>query len=479
MTSVVLTLWPLIAVLICMNRPVHVGVIWATIPPYLLLPEATSVYLPGLPDLNKTTVIALGLILGLFVVRKDDTEPSAKDILVARSIQTFLLAGIFISAVFTFLANPEPVRFGPTVLPGLSWWEGISFMSDLFVLFFPFMLARKYLADTEAVNHLLFALAISALCYTVLMLLEMRLSPQLHRIVYGYHQHQFAQHVRDGYRPMVFLQHGLWVGFYTFTGLIAALALWRDGFGKKWLIAAVWLFVMLFFSRNFGAFVIAAFLIGLWMSLGRKMTVVAAAGIAITILIYPALRQAHVIPIDSILDVIGSIDRNRMLSLGFRLDNEDALLARAAEKPLVGWAGWGRQHVYNEFGQRLSISEGRWTQTIGATGWIGYIFFFGLLTCPAFILFARRAAEGLPPATYAFLIITTGNLIYMIPNSTLTPVGMLVFGALAGLVQKRFSAPDEKPAAEQDEAATPATRYTRFPSKSLPARGGVQAAKRT
>ena len=467
MTATVLIMWPLIAVLICLKRPMQFGLIWATIPPYLFLPEATAVNLPGLPDLSKPNVIALGLLLGLMVAKKEPPIPPEHQDQSVRKFQNFLLGGIFIGGMLTVAANPETIRYGRTVLPGLGLWEGISLMSDLMFLLVPFVLARKYLVTEDAIKHLIFALAISALFYSVLMLYEMRFSPQLHRLVYGFHQHHFNQHVRDGYRPMMFLQHGLWVGFYIFTGVIAAASLWRAGQGPKWLLAAVWLFVILFFSRNLGAFAICILSLGLLFFLGRRLKTIAVAAAAITILIYPALRQSNAIPLDTVLEVVGSIDRERMWSLGFRLRNEDELLERAAQKPMFGWAGWGRQHIYSSDGQKLSVSEGRWTQTIGARGWVGYIFFFGLLTCPALVLILKGRRSNLPALSYTLAIITTGNLIYMLPNSTLTPVGLLVFGAFAGVVQTIHSTSKSQDAVVDHSFETPSqTQYSRFARKA-------------
>lgn len=59
------------------------------------------------------------------------------------------------------------------------------------------------------------------------MLYEVRLSPQLHRIFYGYFPHSFAQQVRGGgFRPVVFLQHGLWVAFFAMMMTVVTFALW-------------------------------------------------------------------------------------------------------------------------------------------------------------------------------------------------------------------------------------------------------------
>lgn len=125
MTSFVLLAWPILAILVSVNRTVTKAVIWATIPPYLLLPEATAVSLSGLPDLDKTNVISIGLILGFLVSKKDlraaDADGSAGDQVASASLfKSIFLAGIFVGGGFTILANPETIRFGTTVLPGLG-----------------------------------------------------------------------------------------------------------------------------------------------------------------------------------------------------------------------------------------------------------------------------------------------------------------------------------------------------------------------
>ena len=56
---------------------------------------------------------------------------------------------------------------------------------------------------------------LGGLIYVPLCLFEVRMSPQLHNMVYGFAQHSFGQTVRGGgWRPMVFMQHGLAVGLF-------------------------------------------------------------------------------------------------------------------------------------------------------------------------------------------------------------------------------------------------------------------------
>ena len=73
-------------------------------------------------------------------------------------------------------------------------------------------------------------LVVAGLIYSLPMLFEVRMSPQLHTWIYGYFPHSFGQQMRDGgFRPVVFIGHGLGVAFFVMTTVVAAAAFWRTG----------------------------------------------------------------------------------------------------------------------------------------------------------------------------------------------------------------------------------------------------------
>lgn len=459
-------IWPILALLVFASLPVALAIIWAVLIPYLFLPEAFSIPLPGVPNLDKTAVITLGLVGGFVAFRghfktafaQMATRPAFP---VFRTLMLLCLTLMVIGPVLTVINNREVLVFGGTVLPPMRPWDIVSLIGQLALFLVPFLFARRYLTTPDMHRTLLSALVVSALGYSLLMLVEMRLSPQLHYWVYGFHQHSFAQHIRGGYRPKVFLQHGLWVGFFVFSATIAAVALWKCRQGQKWLWAGFWLFVVLAFSKNLGALFITILMLAVLIGLWPRMNIRIAAVIAICVLLYPGLRQADLIPTAQITAAVESISPGRAASLQFRLDNEDQLLARAYLKRFTGWGGWGRDRIYTDRGRESSISEGLWIQTLGAWGWIGYVGLFGLLTLPVIALLRLRHRKEIPIETIALTLISAGNLIYMIPNATLTPVGLLVFGALAGFVQSDCI---PQPAQETAQTAPGHTsRYTRFP----------------
>jgi hypothetical protein len=457
-----LLLWPFVALIFFAHRELVPAILTATVVPYLLLPESYKIILPGVPDLNKTAIISIGLVAGLvfYGARKRAGLPELKTAnRFFRFMLLSLIATVMVGSVITVMNNREVLFFGPTVLPATRLWDAIGLIGDLTLLLLPFLIARRYLATPDAHRALLVMLVISALFYSVLMLIEIRLSPQLHRWVYGYHQHSFGQHIRDGYRPMVFLYHGLWVGFFIFMALIAAAALWKSEHDTKWLWAGVWIFIILMISKNLGAFVIGLMclyiLFGLWQKMQIRMVIL----IAMATLTYPALRQAELIPLEQILEVAESVSGERAQSFEFRLDNEDQLLRRALQKPLTGWGAWARDRIYNDRGENVSISEGLWILTLGAWGWIGYVGLFGLLTLPLISLPITSRRKEIPVETMALALICAGNLIYLIPNATLTPVCLLCFGALAGFAQYDTA----QSVGVQDNSPRTAQRFTRFP----------------
>lgn len=469
MPTVALLSWIVIAPLLAARLTPSQIVIWLTLVPYLFLPEAFAINLPGLPDIDKTAAISIGLVLSYALHRGkfDDVKlPEAR----ARLLK-ILIAGCFglmvVGALLTLVTNREPVIYGPLVLSGLRLWDAVSVLSSIVFVSLPFFFAARYLAAPGAHRELLFAFVATGLFYSLLMLVEIRLSPQLHTWVYGFFQHSFFQHIRDGFRPIVFLEHGIWVGFFVFMTMIAALGLWKISKEPKWLFAALWLTIVLVISRNLGATVIGLLCAGIFLFSERRVQTVFAASIAVIVLFYPAIRKAQMLPLDQIHVLASSISADRAQSLLYRLENEDQLLARASLKPLAGWGGYNRERIYDEWGKLISIPDGLWILVISTRGWIGYLALFGIFTAPIIFLWLSGRQAPPPPETMTLVMIITGNLIYMIPNATLTAICWLVFGALTGFL---LGSHQENAEATHEPTSTPEQKgklaYTRFANSS-------------
>jgi hypothetical protein len=71
-------------------------------------------------------------------------------------------------------------------------------------------------------------LVVAGLFYSLPVLIEVRLSPQLANWIYGFVQGAFTNEVRyGGFRPVVFMKNGLTVAFFMMTTFLAAMAMWR------------------------------------------------------------------------------------------------------------------------------------------------------------------------------------------------------------------------------------------------------------
>src|ERR1019366_4313843 len=152
---------------------------------------------------------------------------------------------------------------------------------------------------------------VAGLIYSLPMLLEIRISPQLHLWVYGYSPSDFIQEMRDGgYRPMVFMGHGLAAAFFTMTAVVAAVTLWRVEVRVLRLPPAgitVYLSTILILCKSAGALVYGGVLAPLvrWAKPRLQLRV---ALIFVTLaLSYPLLRTADLVPTASIVDVARSI----------------------------------------------------------------------------------------------------------------------------------------------------------------------------
>ena len=484
---VILFGWPIVVFLLFRKLPRVEALIWSVVAGYLLLPFGVEVKIKMIPTFDKDLIpiLAAGLMLlvvpaeGLRRLRaapapvphaegqaptrsryaRTRSTPDAAEgaVLVPRRIWLIdaLLLLLLVTPFFTTLGNPDPVVVGDHVsmINGLTLYDSFSLISGKFVELLPFIIARRYLARPETHKVLLRILAVLALFYTIPVLYEVRMSPQLARMVYGFLSQSFAQAMRDGgFRPVVFLQHGLWLAIFLATAALAALALWREerehGRRTRWGFAGLYLAAVLALCHSSGALVEFLLLLPVLLFLPIRGQLIIASVVVLIIMGYPALRGANLIPTEQVVSFVkANLNAERAQSLQFRLRNEDVLLNRADEKPLVGWGGWGRSFLYDSYGKRTTVTDGMWIIVIGGLGWLGYIGTFGLLGVPILLLALRQRRMDISFATAGLVLVLTANLMDMIPNATLTPVTWLIAGALAGRCGLQVAA-RESPEAE-------------------------------
>lgn len=509
---IVLFSYPLVVIVLFRRLPLPQALVWSIMGGYLFLPEHTEIDLPLLPALDKVLIPSLVAAIMCWLTPpplqpRRATRDAAGSSPPARRprpkgkeeksfrhnwIANLCLLMLFVTPIGISMTNNDIVVAGPRVIAGIRTYDIFSMMLNTAVMVLPFLLARRHLATQEAHVQLLRAFVAAGLVYSLLILIEIRLSPQLHRWLYGFHAHLFGQQVRDGgYRPMVFIQHGLRVGLFILLSVLAAFTLYRERIASSSatgklrgardtatsppqrtalaFYAFLWLFFILFMSKTLGAFMIASlFLPIMFLTKARHWRILSMV-FALAVLVYPMMRSAGLAPVDRMYEFAQSISADRAHSFKFRLDNEDILLERASEKPLLGWGGWGRSRVYDPVsGKDLSVTDGTWVIVFGNAGWTGYLAQFGLLTLPAFLYMSSRGALANSIVTQGLCIILVVNLIDLIPNSGLTPVTWMVAGALLGRYERRPRGDPAKP--------TPRNRPSRDAPAAPALRSGSQSA---
>ena len=465
--------FPLVAIALFVRAGPAYGMVHTVLLGALFLPEAIGYDLPALPPYNKHTAIALGLVLGFWVTRNRGVPvPEAPG--AWPRVLRWIMWTVLLSPIATVALNGDALRFGPHVTPGLGPRDAISMMTESFTLLVPFVLAWRYMSDPADHRGLLKAFILAGLGYSLLALFEVRMSPQLHRWIYGFFQHGWAQHIRGGgFRPIVFMTHGLWVGMFLLTTAIAAFALVRrDPASRRpepvFVVIGLWFLGVLFLSRNFGATAIAALLMPVLWLFAPRLQIGVAALIAVLFIVHPAVRQTGMDPSGFVLEQAGRISAERAQSFAVRVENETEFLERAAERPVFGWGIWGRWRIRDaETGEDISTSDGRWISLLGERGWVGFLANFGLFVVPILALGAAGRRRGdLGASTAGLAMISAAALIYQIPNNTIGPLLTVIAGALAGYVARQRVG--EGATAEEGSVLRGPIGYTRFPDGTAP-----------
>jgi hypothetical protein len=449
MTTLALITWPLFTLVLVLRLPFPKAVLISMLGGFLLLPVEGGWNLPLLPPFKKDTIPALTLlVLALLLYRGPRqaggslTEDRSVDMpgWIPRSVFAFFgLSMIVLGSQMTALTNGDRLVYGPTVIPGLRPYDGLSLALAGLTTLVPLLLGRKFFAHPESHALLLRGLVVGGMAYSLLALYEIRMSPQLSSMVYGFFPHDWRQHFRaGGWRPIVFMEHGLQLTLFLASVTLAAFGASRCLEARRrplYLIAGVWLLVTLFLSNSLGALIIAIAFLPAMLFLGIRMQVLFAATIAAIILLYPMLRSVDVIPTERFVSVAETIDPARARSLNFRFQNEDRLLEHARERPLFGWGTWSRNRVFNENGQDISVTDGAWVIVMGVGGWTGYLAQFGFLALPVILLAVNRRRYEVSSVTSVLALVLAASLVDLIPNGFLSPITLLMSGALWGRLE--------------------------------------------
>lgn len=424
--------WPLVVLWLLIKYPLKKALFLAITLSILFLPAGYSIDLPGFPPLARQGLTSVSLVLFLFLLGKR-----------LRAFQSGLMQKLIIGYSIVFLlsasTNMSPVLNGGKLLQGASYYDGFSNLLRMLIVFVPFFIGRYFFSDIKDTEAMFKLFVVIGLIYSLPMLLEIRLSPQLHRWVYGYHSGEFIQNMREGgFRPTVFVGHGLPLAFLFSTCIIAALALHKNKVRYTFLprTSIVWyLIAVLILTKTWSALIYIVFGGMLIFRLAPSKQIKWSLLISVLILIYPIAKTTGVFPDKEIISNIREFSVDRAQSLEFRFQNENMLLEHALKKPFFGWSGWGRNRMYDDYGKDISVTDGKWILEIGLNGVIGFIFYYAILLTPLFM--AARSIKYIEDDRQkvyfcALAIILAVCIVDSIPNTGMGSMHLLFAGALLG-----------------------------------------------
>jgi hypothetical protein len=327
----------------------------------------------------------------------------------------------------------------------------------------PYLVGRLYVTDAASLRAMAIALIVAGLAYVPLVLWEAKMSPRLHADLYGFvtYDHGGTTTRRlGGWRPVVFMQHGLMLGLLYSGVVITAAWMWFTGAWRgvlprrggdpgrpaayslpAWPVLLALAFTLVL-TRALNAYAVTLLLVPALFMLRFAllptrlvMLLVCAAPV-----LYVINRIVPQLPLDEmILGVVSGIDSSRAASLEFRFFSENQLSAKAMEQPVFGWGGWGRSRVYDDFtGEDVSVTDGLWIIIFGERGIFGLLTWYLALLGPVLLLLLRYPArvlgskEAAPALALSAVLLTF--VIDSLPNAMPMPIYPMITGGLASMV---------------------------------------------
>ncbi|MFI4860298.1 MAG: O-antigen ligase domain-containing protein [Phycisphaerales bacterium JB063] len=432
---IALLAWPVVALVLFTWLPARRAAIAAYLGAWMFLPQKSPFVFESLPEYDKAAASAMGVLLGTLIFSPGTFlrfKPTWFDL----PMLLWLAAPMF-SAIANDVGHGSVMK---------SAYGGMTMIvTQTMVWGIPYYMGRCYLRDFAGLRELATCIFMAGLIYAPLCLLEVRLAPRLHLWVYGSHAHSFVQTIRlGGFRPTVFMQHGLMVGLFMCSATVVGFWLWLSGTVKSmWSMPMSWLvgfmIVTSLLCKSAGAIVLMTMAIGALLMLYYLNTRVAVIAMILIAPTYVVTRSAGLWTGEQLVtiaeDVFGA---ERAGSIEGRMSNEDRFTERAEERPIFGWSGWNRFQVVDEWGKLQTTPDGMWVIARGQFGFVGLVALGSFLLTPAILLSTRFGERlWLRPEfgpTVALTMITLMFTIDSLLNAMISPMYVLAAGGLIAVL---------------------------------------------
>ena len=450
--------WIPFVILLFVFLPPRRAVIAAFLLAWLFLPMA-GYGVPGLPDYTKMSATTAGVLLGAALFDADrllSFRPRWVDL-----------------PMLVFCTSP----FITSYLNGLGIYDGCSEIVRQFVTWgLPYFIGRIYFSDLEGIRELAIGIFIGGLIYVPLCLWEVRMSPQLHRWVYGFRQHSFYQNMRDGgFRPMVFMQHGLMVAMWMGATALIGIWLWKTRTVRKvwdipmWVLIPAMLITVYLCKSRYALLLLIVGVTALYLVSWSRLRVLVVLMLMVPP-VYTYVRAHGVVSGEGMITFAKDVfNQDRADSLAYRLNNENLIAEQAMKKPWVGWGSWGGYRVTDEYGKDI-VTDSLWIITLGKHGFIGLWALSAVLLLPMLLVcYDWRADLWTHPLVGPVVVLGMMVALYMfdhLMNGMVNPIFMLACGAVMSAhyavpMAARYPAAPPQPMAAHRPAYAPRPQAVR------------------
>ncbi len=423
MVTIAMVGWiPVVLMLFCL-LPARRAVLAAFVIAWLFLPMA-SYKIPMFPPFTKMTAATLGSLIGVLLFDM-------------RRLATYRLSWIDAPVILWCVA-----KMGASVSNGIGVYDGLSAIEGTLLTWgVPWFLGRLYFSDQEGMRELVWAIVVGGLVYVPFCLVEVKMSPQFHTWVYGYFQHDFVQTKRmGGWRPTVFMQHGLMVGMWMcMTGLVAWWMWLNKGLRQVWRmpmgVVAVTILATAIMCKSFGAVILLGMgMAALWMARNLK-TLVPLYVLLILAPLYMGTRLGGVWSGRDMLTASSSVgSEERSDSLKSRLNSEDQFIRAGWQKPIFGFRGWYNTMELWDRKAKGAIPDALWMIEFTGEGFFGLTALtLFLLLPPLRVLLRIRPSHLKDPEAAAAVALAGVCILYMLDNlynGMVNPIFALGAGAI-------------------------------------------------
>ena len=425
---IVLFGWMPIVFYLFVRFPTQRAVIISFVVAWLFLPQA-SYPIPLLPPYDKISASCYAILLATIVY---DTA----------RITTFKPGWLDVPMVICCLCPivSQVTNGGSPISPTFN---------QIITWGLPYFLGRLYLGSLDGLRQLAIGIFAGGLAYIPFTLLEGVRGPILHQMVYGVNAFEDWGQARrmGGWRPVVFMQHGLMVGLWMMTAALIAVWLWQTGTLKKFQgqnikTLAIVLTIAFFLCRSTGAYSLFAFGLIVLFSAKWFRTSLPLLFIIGYIVFYLYVAASGQFSSKDVMAVINPIfGEERAASLKFRFDMEEILGDKARQRFLFGWGDSGGNRVYNGYGKDISVTDSLWIIAFGTNGAVGLASLFSSLLLPVVVFCVSKypARTWANPKVAPAAVLAVSLTMYVfdcVLNAMTNPIFAVIAGGISGLVLK-------------------------------------------